>query len=117
MRTYILHICLFLSLFSCKDKNEKVELPDTILKQDKIVATLVDIHLAEAKLNVSRNASKSPLETDTISFSEVFVKNGITKAAFDSTMVFYTKHPKLMDETYDKVIEIISSRKEKAEKK
>lgn len=117
MRKLILLGCLITLLSACKNRNEQGELPASILKQDKLVAVLVDIHLEEAKLNSSVDVSKPMPKIDTISFIQVFKRNHITKAEFDSSMVFYTQHPKLMNETYDKVIEVLSEKKTDAEKK
>ena len=95
-------ILLFSStfLFSCSGKDT---IPDSVLPIDKMVQVQVGIHMLEAEQG-QRTIDQTINGTDTFSFQTVFVKEKITKSQYDSSMIFYTAHPQLLDEVYDKVI-------------
>lgn len=92
-------ILLFvLSLAACK-----VELPDNIIKPDKMEALLYDYHLAQAMSSDADGEYKRKLYAE-----YVFDKHGVTKAEFDSSMVWYMRYPnhlyKMYGSLYDKMV-------------
>ncbi len=91
-RNFISVLCIALGLLftmqSCKDEKTK------IMSQSQLEDVLFDYHMADAMVHVKGVASE---EYDNY-LDAVLEKHGITRAEFDSTMVFYMKHtPKMLD--------------------
>jgi len=75
-----------------------------LLDREDLVNVLVDIHLANA-LQGSPEFYKISRIYDSVDInSMIFDKYGIKKAAFDSTMAYYSKNPEDLISIYDEVI-------------
>ncbi len=89
---------LVLSPVACK-----VEMPDDIIKPDKMEALLYDYHLAQAMSTDAGSDYKRKLYAE-----YVFEKHGVTKAEFDSSMVWYMRYPnklyKMYGSLHDKMV-------------
>jgi hypothetical protein len=97
--------CLIISLisFSCSNVKRKYLIPEKVL-----VPLLVDLHLADG-IGVTHRVLDLPENLDsTALYNSVFDKHGVTRLQFDSTMTYYTNHPKTLDKIYEKVIENLS---------
>ncbi len=85
--------CCWTCLQSCKPS-----VPHQYLSEGKMEDILYDIHLAEAMSNVQ------PANADTavmLSYREaVLKKHEVTSAEFDSSMVYYMRHTKLLHDIY-----------------
>lgn len=88
-------ICLcFILLASCQIKT-----PKEIIQPDKMEALLYDYHIVQAMGN-----EKNVQEYHTKLYHEyVFKKHGVTKAMFDSSMVWYTRHPSHLTQMYGRL--------------
>ena len=75
-----------------------------IIPSKKLVNVLVDIHLADgiAVENMSPVNKRALLDSASL-YESVFNKYGVTRAIFDSTMSFYSKHPDDFQKVYNKV--------------
>ncbi len=99
---------LLLLLAACKPASEKnLDVPKNILGADKMIAVLTESYLAESAsgLNV--------LNVPGTKFDSVYVfnplkDNGVSKSQFDSSLAFYSKHPKALKAIYEKVLEKLS---------
>ncbi len=89
-------IVLCLLLASACDRRT----PSNVLSKKEMTEVLVDYHLARAmSANLSNEQRyKSPLLTE-----GVFKKHKITKAIFDSSMVWYTRNPQELGIIYNRV--------------
>lgn len=95
-------VCLLASLQSCKPS-----IPSQYLSKGEMESILYDFHLAEAMANVNGGLDGN---TDMISYREaVFKKHGVTSAEFDSSMVYYTRHTKLLHDIYVKLGERLTA--------
>jgi hypothetical protein len=108
---YINLIKLFivsLLLFSCKPKHEEDEaVPETLLTEEQLVNVLTDAYSAEGASGINvKNATGEKFDS-TYRFNPL-KDNHIEKAKFDSTMAYYTKHPKKLKIIYTKVLEKLS---------
>lgn len=74
----------------------KVEIPEGVILPDKMENILYDYHLAQA---ITANQSSSSYEKK-LHINYVFEKHGVTKAVFDSSLVWYTRYPKQMLRIY-----------------
>lgn len=89
----LLVLCLALSAQSCKPS-----IPSQYLSEGKMEDVLYDMHVAEAMSHVGGD------DADMIAYREaVFKKHGITSADFDSSMVYYMRHTKLLHDIYVKL--------------
>lgn len=90
---WLLMVCLSGIFSSCKPS-----VPSQYLSKGKITDILYDIHLAEAMANMQSSSSDSAIM---ISYREaVLRKHGVTSAEFDSSMVYYMRHTRLMHDIY-----------------
>lgn len=94
---YILSLIWILSLAGCKVKR-----PKSVLSEDKMENILYDYHIAKAmgdNLPYTENYKK------VLYLEYVFNKYGTTEEAFDSSMVWYTRHTEILSKIYDNVSE------------
>lgn len=96
----ILAILSFVStVLSCTNR------PENILPPSKMEDVLYDYHIAQAL------AGKfSRLESDSVwlYFEAVYKKHNISEADFDSSLVYYNRHPKELKDIYNRVEERFS---------
>jgi len=89
---------VFVLLVSCVGSGRK-----QIIPAKKFVNILVDLHLADAiaiekwSLNLSYQLDSTSL------YGSVFNKYGVTKAQFDSTMLYFSARPDVFQKIYNKV--------------
>jgi hypothetical protein len=85
-------------LISCGGSDRKYIIP-----QKKFVAVLVDLHLADAIATINREL-KMTYQLDSASlYGSLFQKHDITKAQFDSTMIYYSERPEKFQKLYNSV--------------
>lgn len=81
-----------LAIASCKPG-----IPSKYLQPDEMADILYDYHLAEG-------IASTPGETDSIAMrtyrTSILEHHGVTEADFDSSMVYYTRHSKLLQDVY-----------------
>lgn len=78
--------------------------PRGILHSWEMRDVLVDLHKTDAMLQLNGYTTAGYLEERNIFYAQVLEEHGITQAEFDSSLVWYTAHPKLFDKIYPKVI-------------
>ena len=92
--TFLIGIVIAMT-FSCKPS-----IPGKYLSQDLMAKILYDYHIAQGIASETR-------ENDTLAMqaykTKIFEKYGIKESDFDSSMVYYTRHTKLLEEIYTKV--------------
>jgi hypothetical protein len=88
---------IILTLFSSCKKNKY------IIPRKPFKNILIELHLADGVYMM--NYGKYQIHTDSLNFYNTIFKNyGYTRAQFDSTLKYYTVHPKEFDLIYDGVI-------------
>ncbi len=102
-------LCATLLLFiSCASKSKKT--PATILKSDKMVAVLIDIHLADAAVNLS-NYGQSNLPNDKEKlYSQVYLKHQLDKKIVEESFAYYSQNPEEFEKIFDDVITGLSKK-------
>lgn len=94
-------------LSACSDATD-VKIPDNVLPKEKMAEVMVDVHLLEATINMSITV------TDKAGFSEkgqlidVFRRHNVTRQQYDESYIFYTRHPDLLSEVYQLVLNELS---------
>lgn len=95
-------------LISCEPPREEDEtIPSNILGEDKFVEVLTDAYLCEGASGINiKNVTGSKFDS-AYAFNPL-KDNGIAKAQFDSTIAYYSNHPKKMKVVYEKVLDKLS---------
>lgn len=98
--TACLTVVLCLMMTSCKP-----EVPDDVIQPDDMADILYDIHMARAAAQQTENPSVSK-----VAYSEaVLLKHDVTKADFDSSMVYYYTHAEELNKIYKKIVERVQN--------
>lgn len=84
-----------LFLQSCKPS-----IPSKYLSQGKVADILYDIHIAEAMSSNTPDGMSNGDGTMITYREAILKKHGVTSAEFDSSMVFYMRHTKMMHDIY-----------------
>ena len=110
MHTNLIKLFIVSVLFfsSCKPTSEENEVvPETVLSEDQLVKVLTDAYLAEGASGI--NVKNVPGEKfDSAYVFNPISDNRIDKAVFDSSMAYYTRHPKKLKLIYDKILDRLS---------
>lgn len=88
-------------MISCNNR------PDGIVNHQKMVNFLTDLHKLDGALSVKGYADSQNRE-NIYYYNALLEEYGITKAEFDSSLVWYTKNPKKFDKIYNEVIEYLN---------
>jgi hypothetical protein len=95
-------------LFSCKPVNEEEEtIPSTVLSEEQLINVLTDAYLAEGASGINVKAVSGEKFDSAYVFNPLKDHN-IDKAQFDSSMAYYTRHPKKLKLIYDKILDRLS---------
>jgi hypothetical protein len=101
-----LSILLFFSLFwivSC-DK-PVVEKPENLIKEDKMVEMLKDIHLAEATFSNRRYQDTLLSKSSSANFYySVLDKYQVSDSVFEQSFIYYASQPKKFEKMYRQVM-------------
>ena len=95
-------------LYACSSIEDRVDIPDTVLSQEKMAEVMVDIHLLEAALNVSSFSRDQVVVNNINPNSDILKKNNITKKQYNESFDFYSKNPLLLAEVYQLVLNNLS---------
>ncbi len=93
---------IFFQFYACSNR------PDGVMSQRKMKAFLTEIHLLDGVL------STQVIENDrerAYYYNALFEKHGTSKAAFDSSLVYYTKNPKVFERIYAGVVKNLEALK------
>lgn len=106
----IIPIYIFFSAFilnACTPSEENVKIPSTVLSEEQFIKVLTDCYLAEgaAGINVKNVTGQ---KFDSAYIFNPLKDNQISKPLFDSSISFYTKHPKLLKTIYEKILDRLS---------
>ena len=109
-------IVLFMVLIGMSPACRKttVEIPEGILKPVEMTALLADIHVVQAAVSL-HSATDTSFTPFAAYAPAIFSNHGITSATYDSSLVFYTRHPELLDSIYKNVIVTLSRRQSEEE--
>lgn len=91
-------ICLMASV-SCIDR------PESVLSEKEMIDLLVDVHRSEGLLDLQSGHAFSDEEFQQAVMASVLVDHGVTRAQYDSSLMWYAKHLKLFVRVYSHVDE------------
>ena len=95
---------VFYLLVACK-----VERPETVLSNEHMEAILLDFHLAKA---MGEELPHNERYKQTLYREAVFQKYNITEAEFDSSMVWYARHPEVIAGIYENIRERLRTQRD-----
>ena len=99
-----------LGFFACTGGEDKVKIPSDIIIPDSMVGIFVDFQLAEAAIQLKQQQRKDPSMYTGYYYSMILKKHKINRRSFDKNLLFYSNHPKLLREIYDKVLNELSTK-------
>ena len=90
-----------------------------ILKPDKFVEVLIDMHYYEGIYSIAENMDYLPSkikDIDTLDFYKpVLDKHGIDRNKFENSLKYYSYKPNQLEDMYDRVVDELSRRLREAE--
>lgn len=95
-------------LFSCSSSEQEIEIPTGILTEEKMIDVLTHSYLSEGASGINIKNVQSQQFDSTYAFNPLKDK-GISKGKFDSSVVFYSQHPRTLKIIYEKVLEKLST--------
>lgn len=105
----ILCLGLLFIVLSCSTE-QKPEIPENILPEDKIVPLIVDMHLADATLIFLQMDNTQKKFRSDIYYEQIFRKHNIAKSDFDSSIMYYARIPGYYEKIYDEVLAELNRR-------
>lgn len=106
MKNILFFLLVISASFGCTGDAEIV-VPENVLSEEKMAAVLLDVHLAEASMNLNVNP-QSIQKTSTDLKVDILKKHNIDKKMFDESFQFYTENPALLNEVYQAVLNELS---------
>ncbi|HRC66965.1 MAG TPA: DUF4296 domain-containing protein, partial [Bacteroidales bacterium] len=107
--------CLFLMItvllfIGCIQPKEKK--PGALITPRKMAEILTDLQIADAWIAIKQNEGQDIKLLSTQIEDSLFKKHHITRAQFDTSMVWYSAHAEELDKIYDQVIQQLELLKE-----
>jgi len=104
----IVYVISSFVLLSC---STRVNVPKEFPQEDSMAVILADIYFMEATMGQSHEYMMRGNEEELLKFyKDIFEKHDITKQRYDTVFAWYSEHPELLSEVYDKVISILNER-------
>ena len=98
---------IFLLILSCE--KPIIEKPENLIKEDKMVEMLTDIHLAEATFSNRRYQDTLLSKSSSANFYySVLDKYQIPDSVFEKSFIFYASQPKKFEKMYRQVMNKIN---------
>jgi|LakMenE18May11ns_1017448.scaffolds.fasta_scaffold9706497_2 hypothetical protein len=113
MYSYRTSLFIFLTLplllVSCGSKETA---PKAVLPKDKLTSLIIEMYLAEAKLDGLPIQKDSSIKFFIPREKKILEKLGVPDSALRITYEYYLKHPKEFEEVYDAVIDSLNLREQ-----
>jgi len=95
-------------IFSACNKDEQLQLPKNVLNEDKYVKVLIQEHILEGYINTQIKNADSALSLYNQEHVKILQKFAIQSVNYDSTVAFYSRHPKELQSIYAKVTDSLT---------
>ena len=94
-------ILFFLLILSVSCSKPPVEKPEKLIREDKMIEMLADIHLAEATFNSRRHRDSLVMKSSSADFHySILDKHQIADSVFEQSFVFYASQPRKFEKMY-----------------
>ncbi|MGB0934098.1 MAG: DUF4296 domain-containing protein [Lishizhenia sp.] len=108
---------LFLTLFGCQPKLEKVKKPANLVAKDKFALVLEEMMLLEAHLQSKYENVTKYYNLIQNSAKQIFIKYDIDSAAFSNSMDYYGQKQEILKEIYIEVQNNVNQKRMEVENK
>jgi Domain of unknown function (DUF4296) len=98
-------------LASCQSESTQ-EIPAGVISRDSMVKIMADVHIAEARMQISDIRNSNPALKNTY-LQEVLRRSGTDTARFNFSFKYYSGNPEIFAAMYEDVIVEISKRQAK----
>jgi hypothetical protein len=98
-------------LTSCEEGN--MPKPEQLVKENKMIDMLVDVHLAEATYDHFRKDTCMSYISSTNNYYSVLDKYNVPDSVFEQSLVYYASTPKKFEKMYREVMAILSEKEQK----
>ncbi len=88
---------------ACQDSKERVNKTD-IIPKETLVPILVEIHLADALLQMSVVRRNYPGRDSISNYQDILKSHGYSKQMFDKTIEYYESDPDELNDLYEEVV-------------
>lgn len=97
-----LFYCLLpLFLFGCDDE---FKVPKVVLDQDKMIEVMTDVQIAESYIKLKFSLKGDTIRSTDSIYAAIYRKHQISAETYDTSFQFYTNHPEVLQEIYEKAI-------------
>ncbi|MDR3706465.1 MAG: DUF4296 domain-containing protein [Paludibacteraceae bacterium] len=108
---FLLGLLISLTALSCKKSSQ----PKDVLPEEKMTSVMIDLYLFDGSASVKQipvgDSTRIPY------YNAILKKHGITLAQYDSSMVWYAKHTPILQKMHQRVVDSLTARSMKLEKK
>jgi len=109
MRRGAMFFLLLTILFSC----QKEKRPEGIMSREEMAAVMVDIYLAEARLNGSLMVRDSARRVFRPFEDKLLTQKGVNDSILKKSYMYYLDHSSELEKIYDSVIDTLSLREQR----
>lgn len=106
MRFVVAVSFIFLLTLSC-GKKPVTSIPSEIIQPDSLVNIVADLHIAQAATIYPAQGDSLKYNADSLRAS-VFKLHDLSKAYFDSSMLWYEQHPEILEKVYVRVLDTLN---------
>ncbi|MEE4257277.1 MAG: DUF4296 domain-containing protein [Bacteroidales bacterium] len=99
-----------LMISSCYNKHGPAVIPEPsgLIVKDSIVLILADIEIIESALRQKQNRGQEINDIRDDYYKSIFASYGVSRVAFDSSMLYYRQDLETINEIYEEVITRLS---------
>lgn len=107
----MLHV--FPALWSCSSEKEA----GNILKQDQMVSVLLEVYLAESRVNEFRVKRDSSMAIFQVYEQKIFEKFKISDSVYRASLAYYYDHPDELESIYETLLDSLNLMEKKIQEK
>ena len=97
------------TLTRCDSDNALTEPPSQLLSKQQMVSFLIDLHLAEAKMNYTEVRQSDSTEILFRNYEKHLMnEHGFADSVYLESYAYYLDHMELMDEIYEDVVDSLN---------
>ena len=112
MNNFILTISLLVTLAACSESKLP---PSEVLSKEQMIPLIVDIEVSQAIYKL-KFANKDSINYHHL-MDDVFNAQNTSQEQFNSSLAYYAKHPKEMEEIYNQAIVQLTQKQAKVQSK
>ena len=109
LKTLFTVLISIVTLTRCAQDSSLTEPPTQLLSKQQMVSFLIDLHLAEAKMNYTEVRQADSTEILFRNYEKYLMEeHGFTDSVYLESYAYYLDHMELMDEIYEEVVDSLN---------